>query len=98
SRGLLRVAELDGEHDQIDLTHLRGILEDPHRLEVRVAQLAFDAQAVLAHRLAVRAAGDEGDLVPGLGQAAAVVASYPAAAHHGDLHLSGRRCSTAAAR
>ena len=48
-------------HDQIDLTHLRGILEDPHRLEVRVAQLAFDAQAVLAHRFEVRTARDERD-------------------------------------
>ena len=61
-------------------------------IEVQHADLAVEAQAALAHRRQVRAAGDERHVVAGRGQPRAEVAANPAGPDHGDLHSTSPRC------
>src|SRR5262245_53255127 len=54
---------------------------------MQVADLAVEPQAVPAHRLEVRAAGHERDVVAGGGETGAEVAPHPSGPHNGDFHV-----------
>ena len=64
----------------------RGIGHHLHRFQVQLADVAVEAQAVLAHRRQVRAARHERHVVAGRRQPRAEVAADPAGSHHRDFH------------
>ena len=80
----LGVVELDGEQNNVDRTDAPGIVGGLEGMDARVAERALDPEAGGAHGLQVRAAGDEGNLGAGAGQAGAEIAADTARPHDGE--------------
>jgi hypothetical protein len=80
------VVILDHEKHDVGRTGLARIIRRAHLIENDVAQRAFDAQPLRAHRVQMRSARDERHIVPRSLKARAEVASERARAHHKDLH------------
>ena len=72
--GAFHIGELHREDDVVHGADLLRPLMREH-LDLQIAERAFHAQALLAHRTQVRAAGEEMHLVAGRGQAGAEVAA-----------------------
>lgn len=73
ARRALGVPELYADEDEIDWSQRGGIVRDAWRLDVEIAELARDPQAILLERREMSAARDERDLGSTLGKAAAEV-------------------------
>ena len=81
--GARRVRHLPGLHgddDDVDRSDRFGIAGRGDLLQMQVAERAEYLEAVLTHRLELRAARDERDLVASLGQARTVIPAEPACA------------------
>ena len=85
-RRALRVAHLHGEDDGVGRRYFARIRNHFDGLQMQVADLAVEAQAVGLHRLQMRAARHERHVVAGGGQPRAEVAPDAAGTHNCDFH------------
>src|SRR5262245_13837312 len=86
ARSRLGIPELDRENNDIDRPQRCRVVGRPHLAQVHVLDLAFELEAVLAHRRKVRAARDERDIAARVREARADQAADAAGTHHGYLH------------
>ncbi len=93
--GALDIPKLDAKEHVIDRADRRDVVGRPGRADLGFAAVAFDPQAMLAHRREMRAARDKGDLRPRLGERGAVGAADPAGADNRDPHSSTHVTSAA---
>jgi hypothetical protein len=91
----VQVVGLGREQHQVDRLHRGGLLCGLHGMHGEALQLPQHGEALIAQRIQVRAAGDEGDVLAGAGQHPAVVRADAACAHHGDAQAL---CSAWASR
>ncbi len=86
--GRADLPRLDRHDNGIHHADRARIVGSLHLGQMQVALDARDPQSVALHGGQVLAAGDEGDLVAGFGQARAEVAAHAAAAHDRETHPS----------
>ena len=85
-RGILGIPELYRKEHRIDRCDARRIIGDHRFGEMDVAVGTAHAQAMLAHRRQVTAAGNEGDIVPRLCELRAEIAANASGTHDRNAH------------
>jgi hypothetical protein len=86
-----RVPQLHCHHQDVDDAERGRVVGRGDARHVDVAlRLVLDGEAVLTERVQMFAARDEGDVVPGVGQAAAVKPADTAGAHERNFHQLSR--------
>ena len=89
--GRVHLPRLDPEQHDVHGADRRGIVGGVRRADDEVAFDAGHAQAGPTDSRQVLAAGDEGDILPRLGQPTAEIAPDRPASEHRDAHAASRR-------
>ncbi len=84
--GAFDIPEFDCEQHIIDVADAGDLVGSLGRPDLDFAAVAFDAQAVFAHRRDMRATGDKDDIRPRLGERGAVNRADAAGADNCDPH------------